>query len=190
MKNKIKAIALTFVTGILTCNAQLTTLTDFGTTNFTIESSITNVPNTQTTTTATITGGEAGGIFGGTLTTPFSLSSTDSIVLVFSFTGTNRNTPFDLAFFDTSLDPIGTYQGNTSAATLASTPTNLGLTLTTSAFSGASVAAIQMTLNGAGDSINYTLQSVSVVPEPSTYALMAIGGLMLLLVARRRKAQD
>ena len=187
MKNTIKAIASTFVAGILTCNAQ--TLTDFGTTNFTVETNMTNVSNSQTATTATITSGEAGGIFAGILTTPFSLSSTDSIVLVFSFTGTNRNTPFDLAFFDTSLAPIGTYQGNTSAATLASTPTNLGLTLNTSAFSGASVGAIQMKLNGAGDSINYTLQSVSVVPEPSTYALMALGGLVLFFMVRRRKVQ-
>jgi hypothetical protein len=188
MKSTIKAIAATFVTGILTCNAAVTSLTEFGTTNFTIESSITNVPNSQTATTATITGGEAGGIFAGTLTTPFSLSSTDPIVLVFSFTGTNRNTPFDLQFFDSSFAAIGTYQGTTTAATSASTPTNLALNLTTSAFSNASVGAIQLTLNGAGDSISYTLHSVS-VPEPSTYALMALGGLVLFFIARRRKAQ-
>ena len=187
MKNTIKAIASTFVAGILTCNAQ--TLMNFGTTDFTVETNITNVTNSQTATTATITSGEAGGIFAGILTTPFSLSSTDSIVLVLSFTGTNRNTPFDLAFFDSSFTSIGTYQGNTSAATLASTPTNLGLTLTTAAFSGASVGAIQMGLNGAGDSINYTFHSVSVVPEPSTYALMALGGLVLFFVIRRRSAQ-
>jgi len=187
MKNTIKAIALTFVAGILTCNAQ--TLTNFGTTDFLIETDITNVTNSQTATTATITSGEAGGIFAGTLTTPFSLSSTDSIVLVLSFTGTNRNTPFDLEFFNSSFDKVATYQGYTSAATSASTPTNLGLTLTTSAFSDAPVVAIQMTLNGEGNSINYTLHSVSVVPEPSTYALMALGGLGLFLAARRRKVQ-
>jgi hypothetical protein len=188
MKNTIKAIAITLVAGILTCNAQ--TLTDFGTTNFTIETNFTNVTNSQTATTATITSGEAGGIFAGTPTTPFSLNSTDSIVLVLSFTGTNRNTPFVLAFYDSGFVPIGEYTGNTSAATSASTPTNLGLTLTTSAFSGASVGAIQMTLNGEGNSINYTLHSVSVVPEPSTYALMALGGLFLFFMVRRRKAQD
>jgi hypothetical protein len=187
MKKTIKTIALTFVAGILTCNAQ--TLTNFGTTNFTIETNITNVTNSQTATTATITSGEAGGIFAGTLTIPFSLNSTDSIALVLSFTGTNRNTPFVLAFYDSTFVPIGEYTGNTSAATSESTPTNLGLTLTTSAFSGASVGAIQMTLNGAGDSINYTLQSVSVVPEPSTYALLAIGAVGLFLSFRRRKVQ-
>lgn len=187
MKNTIKAIAITFVAGILTCNAQ--TLTDFGTTNFTIETNYTNVTNSQTATTATITSGEAGGIFAGTLTTPFSLNSTDSIVLVLSFTGTNRNTPFNLAFYDSGSVLIGEYTGNTSAATSASTPTNLGLTLTTSPFSGAPVSAIQMTLNGEGNSINYTLQSVSVVPEPSTYALLAIGAVGLFLSFRRRKVQ-
>jgi hypothetical protein len=33
------------------------------------------------------------------------------------------------------------------------------------------------------------IQSFSVVPEPSTYALMALGGFVLFFIARRRKAQ-
>jgi hypothetical protein len=36
---------------------------------------------------------------------------------------------------------------------------------------------------------NVTMNSLAAIPEPSTYALMALGGLVLFFIARRRKAQ-
>jgi hypothetical protein len=33
------------------------------------------------------------------------------------------------------------------------------------------------------------MNSLAAIPEPSTYALMALGGLVLFFIARRRKAQ-
>jgi len=176
----IAAFALTF-----NVSASLVTLTDFGTTAFTVEESLTNVDFSQTSSTSSITSGDAGGIFAGLVTTPFNLSSSDPIVLVFSYSGTNRNTPFELVFFTPTFTQIGTYSGVTTAAAVPSTPTSLALS-TSNTFSNSSVGAIQLTFNGEGSSINYTLHSVS-VPEPSTYALLALGGLALFFVARRRK---
>jgi hypothetical protein len=44
------------------------------------------------------------------------------------------------------------------------------------------------TLGGSAN-LSFTAQSLSIIPEPSTYALMALGGLVLFFIARRRKAQ-
>ncbi|MBU6182265.1 MAG: PEP-CTERM sorting domain-containing protein [Verrucomicrobia bacterium] len=43
---------------------------------------------------------------------------------------------------------------------------------------------------GTGGLTGAQLVSLQAVPEPSTYALMALGGLVLFFIARRRKAQQ
>jgi hypothetical protein len=40
-----------------------------------------------------------------------------------------------------------------------------------------------------GGSVATAASSLAIIPEPSTYALMALGGLVLFFIARRRKAQ-
>jgi hypothetical protein len=54
------------------------------------------------------------------------------------------------------------------------------------------IAGWSLDSGGSGNSVNatFTQLSVSVIPEPSTYALMALGGLVLFYIARRRKAQQ
>jgi hypothetical protein len=53
-------------------------------------------------------------------------------------------------------------------------------------FAASPIGANIFTQLGSGAS---STLSFSVVPEPSTYALMALGGLVLFFIARRRKAQ-
>jgi hypothetical protein len=43
--------------------------------------------------------------------------------------------------------------------------------------------------SGSSGSLAMSVSELRVVPEPSTYALMALGGLALFFIARRRKAQ-
>jgi hypothetical protein len=38
--------------------------------------------------------------------------------------------------------------------------------------------------------MDISFNNLNVIPEPSTYALIALGGLVLFYIARRRKAQQ
>jgi PEP-CTERM motif len=66
---------------------------------------------------------------------------------------------------------------------------NFSAGTTPSGFNFSNITGWNMNSSSASGSINVTLSSLSVVPEPSTYALMALGGLALFFIARRRKAQ-
>lgn len=109
---------------------------------------------------------------------------------------TNPNLPFAVDFYDTNANVVASYTGTTNTFT---TGTNQGdslsysyLNLTPSgSVSLSNISMLQFTFNG-GATTNMVLHAISTtapVPEPSTYALMAIGGLVVLFAARRRKAQ-
>jgi hypothetical protein len=51
------------------------------------------------------------------------------------------------------------------------------------------VAGFTFTSGGTGEAMNISFNNLNAIPEPSTYALMALGGLVLFFIARRRKAQ-
>jgi hypothetical protein len=67
-----------------------------------------------------------------------------------------------------------------------------GVSSSNSAFFTGSTSMASLT-GFTGGSYNFNsgapIMSLQVVPEPSTYALMALGGLVLFFIARRRKAQ-
>jgi hypothetical protein len=79
-------------------------------------------------------------------------------------------------------------QGQSGAAVVNDSPLS-----TFGAFNPANVSSWSISDGGNGGTGNLAganLVSLQAVPEPSTYALMALGGLVLFFVVRRRKAQQ
>jgi len=56
-------------------------------------------------------------------------------------------------------------------------------------FTGASITGIQVFNNDAGGLSDQFTNNLNIVPEPSTYALLGIGALAVVLVSRRRESQ-
>lgn len=79
----------------------------------------------------------------------------------------------------------------TEFATVNTVAKNFSDGTTPLGFNFANISNWNLNSSSASGSINVQLAqlSVSVVPEPSTYALMALGGLVLFFMVRRRKVQ-
>jgi hypothetical protein len=112
--------------------------------------------------------------------------------LFMSVSGTNPDIPFSIEFFESggSQDTIAIWEGTTVG--LTSTPTYNSLSLLSTATGDySSVGSFIFTWNpGSTESINSTISTVAVVPEPSTYALLALSGLAFggYVIRRRRRA--
>jgi hypothetical protein len=124
---------------------------------------------------------------------PFTLANINSqnLFLNFSLSGTNPNSGFHVDLYDATFSNVYTFTGTTTSA--SSTTSDVALTyssLTGNAFS--SFAAAALVFDGSGSAISSMTVSnlnYSAVPEPSTYALLAIGAVGLFLSFRRRKVQ-
>jgi hypothetical protein len=106
-----------------------------------------------------------------------------------SLTGANPNLAFSISFFNGAFDPITSYSGTTTAA--IASPTIIPLTLSsTGTGSLTDVQFVQFTWDTGGSPINTTVTEIVGVPEPSTYALLAMSGLALggYIVRRRSRA--
>lgn len=125
---------------------------------------------------------------------PVDWTSANGLYIRSSIT-TNPNLPFTFKLFDTSFNEVAVYSGTTNSFTTGTNQSDSAtysyLNLTPGGSPALSdVAYLQFTFDGGG-ATNMSLQAVSTaaVPEPSTYALLAIGAVSLFLAARCRKAQ-
>lgn len=106
-----------------------------------------------------------------------------------SLTGANPSFSFSVDFFDSGFNLINSYVGSTAAAN--STPSVINLTLNTPGTGNLSgVEFVQFTWGGGGSAINTTMTEVVGVPEPSTYALLAISAAAFggYVIRRRKRA--
>lgn len=113
-----------------------------------------------------------------------------AIALLMSVSGANPNVPISIEFFDSSFNTIDLWESTTAG--LTSTPTYVTLSLGTpgSTPTGdySDVASFNIAFSvGESTAINSTISTVAVVPEPSTYALLALSGLALGGYAMRRR---
>jgi hypothetical protein len=107
-----------------------------------------------------------------------------------SVSGVNPDIPFSIEFFDSAFTSIDIWDGLTVG--LTSTPSYNNLSLLTPGSSDYSdVSSFVLTWNGAvAETIDSTVSTIAVVPEPSTYALLALSGLAFggYVIRRRRRA--
>jgi hypothetical protein len=197
---KLTLSLATILVSVALSNAQYTDLTSLGTNGWSIDTSSSSSIYSQSSTSISfntaVTSGDP--VQGSLVTTPVNWSafnagngtqgsSTDFAVNM-SFTGgSNPNMGFNLQVWNADFSENMYFAGNTNGAT--STAAYIPLTFdsgNTAVLSNP--ATIIISWNDSGTP-NVTMNSLAAVPEPSTYALMALGGLVLFFMVRRRKVQ-
>jgi len=170
-----------------------TNLANLGSDNFTIL--LTNdISASQTATNLTLTTPQTfGGLFGGGFTGTYNWSAytnTNSFQfgLFMSAPGASPDLPFTIQFYNAALDTIvNEYQGVASGLTASisfvpmdfSAPGSGGMN---------DVGGLQFTWDGGGSgTVVVESVGVAVVPEPSTWAMLVLGSLLVAGVAWRRR---
>ncbi len=190
----MKKTFLAIVLSISACgisNAQWVDLVSLGNSGFSIDSGSTAGSYTQTPTTLTFDTPVLGdSIYGFLVSTPtnWSLYSAETFGIKVN-SGTLPQVGFTFEIYD------NTYEGGASGKAVystsdASSAVNgyISLTSVSSTLNFSNVVGVGFGWNG-DSSNNLTALQVAAIPEPSTYTLIAIGGLALFFIARRRKAQ-
>lgn len=191
MKTSIKIIALAAsLLPIFSVSAQ--TLANFGSTAnnlFTLDGDANvNWAPSQTTTGISISGTDTNGNqFGGAWATPWTLASNSNLQLNISGTIPSPGSLFTVTLFSADFGQLKAFEGSFAQSGVVGN--NYALSFQTETASFTSIGGFTLAAGGSGNSLNISVNSLSVVPEPSTYALMALGGLGLFLAARRRKVQ-
>jgi hypothetical protein len=174
--------------------AQTNTLAALGTNNFTVDEGSTTAAYSQTATNLTLVspftlGDTLGGVFSSTYDwSAYSNASTFTFGLFMSAAGASPGIPFTVEFFNGALDAIvNTYSGDASG--LSASPTFVPMSLSL-AGSGdfSSIGGMQFTWDGAGTgTVVVDSVAVSLVPEPSTWAMLALGVTLCGGLALRRR---
>ena len=113
-------------------------------------------------------------------------SGVTAFALTMSVTSADPNMPFILEFFAIENNEplkVGEFTGNTEGQTSIASLVTLA-----EAFRGDLGAVVGMTLTFSGEgAINATINDITAVPEPSTWALLGLGAAILGMVALRRR---
>jgi hypothetical protein len=194
---KIPALLLICVVSIANTKAQNVDLVSLGSSTFEIDSGSSFTPSqTVTGLTMNVTVANGDNFYNGPAAfTPISTAnwSTQGFVnfgINMSLAGGSPVVlPFFVSFYDGSFDLIDTYEGSTSGLTSigVSTPVTFSGISAPGSANYSSVQFLQFSWGDAG-AVNVSASTVyGVVPEPSTYALLALGVLALGGYAMRRR---
>lgn len=187
----MKFLPLSLVTALLLLFGSVThaqTLNIFGSSGFTVDPFNTGVPLTQGPAALTINGAIVVGdnnILAGTFAQTNNWSGVAEFGLTMSVSSLpNPNLFFTLELVDTNFATVGTFTGSTGDWGSSSE-----LVALTEVFRGdlSNVVGMNFTFNDAG-TINMTLENISVVPEPSTWALFTATVLVSAFLAWRRRS--
>jgi hypothetical protein len=106
-------------------------------------------------------------------------------------TAASPSMPFTLGLFNSAFAQVATYQGDTSSFVSDAGFSYLNLNAVgTPDLTGLTYLQFTFDIGSGTTAPNMSIQSIATVPEPSTYALMALGGLVLFFMVRRRKVQS
>jgi hypothetical protein len=169
-------------------------LTSFGSANFTVDTASTTSPYSQTVsgivfgptiTFADTLGGSFTSTFNWGTYNPFAVPPATWFVKM-SLSGANPNLPFTLNLVNSVGGTAVNFDGDTSTLSGGYVALTLSTTDPGVASALSAIDMAQFTWNN-GSAGNVTLEGVAAVPEPSTYALLALGVSALGAYAVRRR---
>jgi hypothetical protein len=169
------------------------TLTLLGTENFTVSSDpdITNPfsmfsqsPTTLTLVVPFFDGNTLGGFFNSTY--DWSEVSVFGLLMAKDTTGNDPNAGFTLAFFDDTEFLVARYQGTTEGISNFPSEVTLSFSVAGSGDSSA-IKSMQFTWDASSSGSSGGIVVTGIVPEPSTWALLGLGGATLGMAALRRR---
>ena len=192
---KAPIVLLTLLTlTAASASAQTTSLAPLGSDNLTVDGGSTTIAYTQSTTNLTLANTiTLGDTLGGVFSTPYNWSAYSdtnsfSFGLLMSAPGASPNAGFTIEFLNGALDAVvNAYQG--SASGLSTTPSFIPVLLSSLGTDDlSSIGGIQFTWDGAGsETVILDSVAVAVVPEPTTWAMLAFGAALFGGLALRRR---
>ena len=188
---QILLVAFLSFVGFLQSQAQI--LSDLGSTAtnlFSIEGNATVDWNPiQTPLGISINGTDGGGNqFGGFWASPWTLTSNTGLTINITGSIPDPGSLFTVTFLEHNSYETKEFEGSFAESGVIGNNYTLIFQTETNPF--ASIGGMTFTSGGSGVSLDISVNNFSVVPEPSTNALILLGGLFLLFASRFRKAQD
>jgi len=184
----MKKTLLALLTAVsLQLPSQALDLLTLGANGFTINGGSTDVNYTQSATELTWTGSQTLGdaVFGGTVST-FDWSAVPQFGIRMTLTGTNPDLSFSLQLYDTSFNQA-LYEGSTTGLSIGiESEVPLTFSISDPGFSLATISGVGVQWNDGG-TVTGSMAAITSVPEPSTYALLALSGFALGGYAMRRR---